>query len=54
MCNFLNNVYFITIINGNYKNVFKLLLLGQHISFYSIFYYKLLRKMGNISNALKN
>ena len=54
MCNFLNIFCFLTIINGKYKNVFKLLLLVQHISFYSIFHYKLLRKIGSISNALKN
>ena len=33
-CNFQDDCGFIKIINGNYKNVFKLFLLIQHTSFY--------------------
>ena len=39
------------IINENYENVFKLLLLVQHITFYLIFTMNYYEKMGNISNA---
>ena len=53
MCNFQNRYYFITIINDNYKNVFKLLLSLQHISLYSNFTINYREKMVNISNALK-
>ena len=42
------------IINENYKNVFKLLLLVQHISFYLNFTMNYEEKIGNTSNASKN
>ena len=56
MCNFENYCCLKTIIDCDYKNVFELLLLLQHIhaSSKSHFYYKLVRKNGNISEALKN
>ena len=47
MCNFQDNCCFVTIINENYKNLFKFLLLVQHMSFYKIFHHKWLRKNGD-------